>query len=343
MSRGVPVELRGIRSAYDGAEVLHGIDLGVAAAETISLLGPSGCGKTTLLRCIAGLEHPTAGMITIGDHVVSDGDSTWVAPRHRGLGMVFQDGALFPHLSVAENIAFGIHRNGDIAGRVDEMLDLVGLGGMGDRLPGTLSGGQAQRVALARALAPAPSVLLLDEPFSSLDAALRDQVRGEVQRILREVEVTTVFVTHDQEEAFEMGSLVAVICDGHLEQVAPGRDLYRAPASAWVATFVGEANLVEGTASGTTATTALGEIELRHAAVGAVTVVIRPEDIAVIGPGTHAVQAEVGPVRYRGHDMLVPLRVDGLEITARVQGDVDPRGRVGLELVGPPAAAFPRT
>ncbi len=341
VSRGVSVDLVGIRCAYDGTEVLHGIDLSVGAAETISLLGPSGCGKTTLLRCIAGLERPVAGTITIGDREVSDGAATWVAPRHRGLGMVFQDGALFPHLSVADNIGFGISTATDST-RIDEMLELVGLADMGDRMPGTLSGGQAQRVALARALAPAPSVLLLDEPFSSLDAALRDQVRGEVQRILREVEVTTVFVTHDQEEAFEMGDRVAVIRDGHLEQVAAGRDLYRAPASAWVATFVGEANLIDGQASGTAAKTKLGEVELREAADGEVTVVIRPEDIMVIDPGSGAVQAEVGPIRFRGHDMLVPLSVDGLEITARVQGDIDPRGHVGLEIIGPPAAAFPR-
>lgn len=341
MSRGVPVELRGIRSAYEGVEVLHGIDLMVDAAETISLLGPSGCGKTTLLRCIAGLERPTEGSVTIDGRQVSDGQS-WVVPRQRGVGMVFQDGALFPHLSVADNIGFGIRRNGSSDARIGEMLDLVGLAGLGDRMPGTLSGGQAQRVALARALAPAPSVLLLDEPFSSLDAALRDQVRGEVQRILREIQITTVFVTHDQEEAFEMGDQVAVIRAGHVEQIASGRDLYRAPASAWVATFVGEANLLDGIASGSSAQTALGRVELRDAAEGDVTVVIRPEDILVTEPQGAAVQADVGPVRYRGHDMLVPLWIDDVEITARIQGDIDPRGRVGLELSGPPAAAFPR-
>jgi len=256
------VRVAGLCAAYDGQQVLTDIEIDVEAGEFVSLLGPSGSGKTTLLRSVAGLERPTAGSVAIGDVVVADG-TRWVPPERRDVGLVFQDGALFPHLSVAENVAFGLPRRDRRSARIEQLLDTVDLGGLGDRTPGSLSGGQAQRVALARALAPAPSVLLLDEPFSALDAALRTQIRVDVHRILREVGVTTIFVTHDQDEAFVMGDRVAVLRDGVVEQVASPNRLYRHPANPWVAHFVGEANIVAGVAVDGFASTAIGSIPLQ--------------------------------------------------------------------------------
>ena len=200
ISPGAPVSIRidDVSVTYDGPPVLREISLSVDAGELVALLGPSGCGKTTLLRAIAGLEPVSAGSIALGDRVVS-GPGDHVAPERRRVGMVFQDWALFPHLSVARNVAYGLPRVERNGPRVDEVLEMVGLAGLGDRSPQTLSGGQQQRVALARALAPAPSVLLLDEPFSNLDATLRVQIRTEVHRLLSELDVTAVFVTHDQD------------------------------------------------------------------------------------------------------------------------------------------------
>jgi iron(III) transport system ATP-binding protein len=197
----VGVRTAGIDKRFGEVDVLHDVDLAVEPGEIVALLGPSGCGKTTLLRIIAGLERPDAGTVTIGDRVVTGTRSgAWVPPERRRVGMVFQDWALFPHMTVERNVGYGIpKRDADRARRVDEALALVGLTGLGDRLPGTLSGGQQQRVALARALAPRPSVLLLDEPFSNLDTALRVQVRAEVHALLADLGVTSVFVTHDQD------------------------------------------------------------------------------------------------------------------------------------------------
>ena len=246
------VAIDGVSVSYDGAAMaVDDVSVSVAAGSIVSLLGPSGCGKTSLLRAIAGLERPAAGSISIGGRAVS-GPGAWVKPEHRSVGMVFQDGALFPHLTVAQNVEFGLnaaHIRADRterAARVAELLDLVDLAGLDERLPETLSGGQRQRVALARSLAPNPSVLLLDEPFSALDAGLRVHVRAEVARILREVGVTSIFVTHDQDEAFVLGDRVAVMRDGRVEQFGAPDELYRSPTSKWVARFVGEANFVPG-------------------------------------------------------------------------------------------------
>ena len=215
--------------AYGGPPVLTDLSLEIAPGELVALLGPSGCGKTTLLRSIAGLERPTHGTISVGGRVVTDNEN-FVPPERRRIGMVFQDGALFPHLDVQRNVAYGLPRDQRRNGRVDEALAMVGLADVADRMPGTLSGGQQQRVALARALAPRPGVLLLDEPFSNLDATLRLQVRAEMHRLLVDLGITTIFVTHDQEEAFVLGDRVAVLHDGHLVQVGTPDDLYRRPA-----------------------------------------------------------------------------------------------------------------
>jgi len=223
---------------------VDGLSLRVTEGEILALLGPSGCGKTTTLRLIAGLESPDAGTITLRGQIVA-GPGRAVPPEERGVGIVFQDYALFPHLTVADNVAFGLPRAARRS-RVEAVLELVGLGGFGPRYPHELSGGQQQRVALARALAPAPALLLLDEPFSNLDADLRAQMRDEVERILRTSGTTAVFVTHDQEEAFTLADRVGVLLAGRIEQLAPPQELYHRPATRFVAAFVGAADFLPG-------------------------------------------------------------------------------------------------
>ena len=333
------VSVSGIEKRFGAVEVLHDIDLEVAAGSVVALLGPSGCGKTTLLRIIAGLERPDAGHVVIGGTPVA-GDGTWVPPEKRRVGMVFQDWALFPHMTVERNVGYGIpRRDAHRAQRIADALELVGLTGLGDRMPGTLSGGQQQRVALARALAPRPGVLLLDEPFSNLDTALRVQVRAEVHALLAELTVTSVFVTHDQDEAFVLGDHVAVMSGGRIVQAAPPAELYARPVSPWVATFVGDANLIDGTASGTRADTSFGPVPLAVAASGAVQVLVRPESLRlVVGEG-----ATVELTEYYGHDSLYVVRTDG-GVQVRVRSGSAPtvtRGdRVAISYDGPPAVAF---
>lgn len=221
------------------------INLEVAPGEFVSLLGPSGCGKTTTLRVIAGLERPTGGTVRIGDE-----DVTTVPTYRRNIGLVFQNYALFPHLSVLENVAFGLRYRGitgsEARNRVGEALELVGLGGYEHRLPRQLSGGQQQRVALARAIVISPRILLLDEPLSNLDLALRQRMQGEIKRIQREVGITTVYVTHDQTEAFGLSDRIAVLFHGQLHQYAKPDQLYEHPATPEVADFIGETNMLEG-------------------------------------------------------------------------------------------------
>ena len=323
------VDVDSVSVAYgDGPDAVDDVTLSVQAGSIVALLGPSGCGKTSLLRAIAGLERPHRGTITIGDRTVS-APGTWVKPEGRQIGMVFQDGALFPHLSVADNIAFGLGRARSTTSheqrsqRVAELLALVDLDDLGDRLPDTLSGGQQQRVALARSLAPNPSVLLLDEPFSALDAGLRVHVRAEVARILREIGVTTIFVTHDQDEAFVLGDDVAVMRDGRIEQMGNPDELYRTPTTPWVAGFVGEANFVPGSYNGDPSVvhTALGPIQVATSnapAGGAVEVLIRPEQVD-LSPGD---DAEVTTVEYYGHDVRYELRLDdGSALAVRAHPD----------------------
>lgn len=323
------VDVDSVSVAYgSGPDAVHDVTLSVSPGSIVALLGPSGCGKTSLLRAIAGLERPRHGTITIGETLVSS-PSTWVKPEHRQIGMVFQDGALFPHLTVAQNIVFGLRSlstgtsRSDRAHRVDELLELVDLHGLADRLPDTLSGGQQQRVALARSLAPNPSVLLLDEPFSALDAGLRTHVRAEVARILRDIGVTSVFVTHDQDEAFVLGDRVAVMREGQIEQVGTPDELYRTPSTRWVAGFVGEANFISGsrTSNADEVHTALGPIavEASSAALdGNIAVLVRPEQVA-LSPGD---DAEITTVEYYGHDVRYELLLaDGTMLSARAHPD----------------------
>lgn len=332
------VRVEHVSMSFDATPVLSDVCLEVVAGEIVALLGPSGCGKTTLLRTIAGLERPDGGSILIDEEVVT-APGTWVKPEQRQVGMVFQDWALFPHLSVAKNIAYGVDKTARAAGRIDEVLRLVGLEGLADREPATLSGGQQQRVALARALAPRPAVLLLDEPFSNLDSALRVEVRTEVHRLLVSLGITAIFVTHDQEDAFVLGDRVAVMNDAKIEQVDRPHILYRQPSTRWIASFVGNMNLLAATATGTTATTSLGDVDLQHAAAGAVEVVLRPEDI-VIGSGDLGV---IELIEYYGHDMMALVRLDDAStVQVRLQPTLGwGRGdRVGLTYRGGPATAF---
>ncbi len=335
-ARGVDVV--GVDKSFDETTVLRAIDLRIEPGESLALLGPSGCGKTTLLRLIAGLDRPDAGSISVGGEPVA-GAGAWVPPEKRNIGMVFQDWALFPHLSVAKNVGYGLDRNERKSGRVEEALDMVGLSDLGDRMPDTLSGGQQQRVALARAIAPRPSVLLLDEPFSNLDSALRVGVRTEVHRLLVELGITSVFVTHDQEEAFVLGDRVAVMQAGVIEQVGSPQEIYQVPHSSWIAKFVGDVNLISGNGQGTVAETVLGTVPLADPANGPIDVLIRPEDLALSADGPH----EVTLTEYYGHDMMVTVALnDGPELNVRAPARASwARGdRVGIAYIGQAANSF---
>lgn len=324
------IEVRGVTKSFDGPRVLDEVSLDIEPGEVLSLLGPSGCGKTTLLRLIAGLERVDAGDIAIDGEVVSS-PTRHSRPEARHVGMVFQDWALFPHLTVGDNVAYGLARDQRRSGRVAETLSLVGLAGLADRMPGTLSGGQQQRVALARALAPRPRALLLDEPFSNLDTVLRVQVRTEVHRLLREVGITAVFVTHDQEEAFVLGDRVAVMNGGVIEQHARPVDIYEHPASRWVADFVGEANLVRAVGQGGTAHTPIGIVALCGEHHGDIEVVVRPEHLVLEPSVGDEATAAVELVEYYGHDHVTMLRLcDGQQVRSRLTGP--PRFARGSEV-----------
>jgi len=320
--------------------VLRGVDLTVPAGSLVALLGPSGCGKTTLLRAVAGLERPDAGEVRVADRVMS-GPGAFVPAERRHIGMVFQDAALFPHLTVARNVAYGLPRGDpDRRARVAEALELVGLSGFEERSPATLSGGQAQRVAIARALAPHPSVMLLDEPFSSLDAPLRAELRLEVRRMLTAIDATAIFVTHDQEEAFVVGDEVAVMSEGLVVQQGAPTALYEWPATRAIAEFIGDANFIPGSADGEAARTPIGPIPLRDAPEGPVEVMVRPERIlARAGDG-----ATVTAIEYYGHDAVYVVRIDeGPVVRSRVIGAprLEPGDRVDLAFTGEPTVAYP--
>ena len=349
----VAVEVAGLTTSFDEVRVLDDVSLRVPAGAMVALLGPSGCGKTTLLRAIAGLVAVDAGQVRVGDRVLT-GDGVAVPPERRQVGMVFQDWALFPHLSVARNVAYGLggDQRADTDRRVDDALAMVGLAGLGDRLPGTLSGGQQQRVALARALAPEPAVLLLDEPFSNLDAALRAQVRTEVHALLVRLGITTIVVTHDQEEAFVLGDEVAVLSAGRIVQHAAPTTIYERPATPWVAGFVGETNVLAGRFDPTSgvASTALGSLAVDldddgQASVGdggPVDVLVRPEQLRFDPAGPTSGVIEL--VEYHGHDTMYVVAAAGLELRVRVAGTAPlARGStVGLRVVADRVRAFPR-
>lgn len=260
------IELIGVSKFYAGAKepAICNLSLGVEKGSIITLLGPSGCGKTTTLRLIAGFERAGRGTIALGGKVVSS-ENTWIPPEKRGVGMVFQDYALFPHLNVFDNVGFG-YKNWDRSERVKEVLELVNLKGYERRFPHELSGGQQQRVALARALTRRPVVVLLDEPFSNLDADLRNHMRTEIKRIIKEAGTTAVFVSHDQKDALAISDRIVVMNNGIIQQNGTPRDIYQFPANKFVATFVGNTNILEGTigADAQSVDTVIGNIPCTH-------------------------------------------------------------------------------
>jgi iron(III) transport system ATP-binding protein len=299
------IHLRGAAKAYGSVQAVRPTELEVRPGEIFAVLGPSGCGKTTLLRMIAGFERPDAGEVLVGGRRMA-GPGEWVPPERRRIGMVFQDYALFPHLSVERNVRFGLPRKAP-AGRVQFALELVGLQHKAARYPHELSGGERQRVALARALAPEPAVVLLDEPFSSLDATLRAGLRREVELILREAETSAVFVTHDQEEALSLADRIAVMREGEVVQVGTPEEVYYRPADRWTAQFVGEVNLMQGVADEVGIATELGFFDLAApAGPGIVRVAIRPEQLE-LRPDEQG-NAEITDREFRGHDVLYRLR-----------------------------------
>ncbi|WP_108249127.1 ABC transporter ATP-binding protein [Planctomonas deserti] len=296
---GASVELRSVVKQYSGHTALNGVDLTLRPGELVAVLGPSGCGKTTALRALAGLERVTAGSILV------DGVDVVDVPTHRrDVGMVFQSYSLFPHLTVRQNVEFGLRMRSvdrrERGARAREALELVGLASLGERYAHQLSGGQQQRVALARALVTQPRVLLLDEPLSALDAKVRVQLRDEIRRIQHELSITTMFVTHDQEEALAIADRVAVMRDGRIEQVGTPESLYSAPETGFVAQFVGVSNRIPGEAAGGRARIAGAELPVVGTpADGPVWVLVRPENIALADVGIPGVVEAVmflGPV-----------------------------------------------
>jgi iron(III) transport system ATP-binding protein len=328
------LRLSGVRKSFGALTVLRDLDLTVEEGALATVLGPSGCGKTTLLRVVAGFDPADGGQVEIGDQIVDDGRRHLPAERRR-IGYVAQEGSLFPHLSVAANVGFGLSRGRERAGRVGELLDLVGLGELAERRPHELSGGEQQRVALARALAPRPRLVLLDEPFSALDAGLRADLRSEVRRALSAEGATALLVTHDQDEALSMSDLVAVMRDGRVVQAAPPADVYMAPADPDVARFVGEVNLLTATRRGGIAESSLGALHLDPASAalapahGDVVVFVRPEQISLREVNGHGV-TPVGSVTRRvffGHDAVLHVALDApadREVVVRTLGQEAP-------------------
>ncbi len=333
------VRLSGLAKRFGPIVAVDGVDLEVGQGEMLCLLGPSGCGKTTVLRLIAGFEIPDAGTVEIAGRRVA-GPGSAVPPERRRFGMVFQDVALFPHLSIRDNVAYGIHRDPDRFVRVAELLELVGLPDAARRMPHELSGGMQQRVALARALAPRPDVVLLDEPFSSLDLALRTQLRGDVREILRAARASAIFVTHDQDEALTIADRLAVMVEGRIEQVDPPEVVYGEPATPLVATFLGTASLVPGQCRDGIAETRLGRVRLVGPAAsrrdGRALVVLRPEHFDLFeasdgpaNPGAWRVRGR----RFAGSEILLELVApDGFTIWSEAGPHVR-RLRVGDAVV----------
>ena len=303
---GVALKIEGCGKTFqDGTRALEPVTLHVARGETLVLLGPSGCGKTTLLRVIAGLESPDAG----GRLLFNETDVTRVPIERRNVGMVFQSYALFPNMNVSDNIGYSLKIRGvgdsERKARIAELVALTGIEGLEHRRIDQLSGGQRQRVALARAVAARPSVLLLDEPLTALDSALRDRLRSELNRLLRMLGITAIYVTHDQAEAMALGDRVVVMRKGSIAQIGTPRDIYFAPANRFVAEFVGAANIVEGECDAGALTLPGGRLALANGAMnghadGKVFAMIRPESIRIVAPDGAAVAGLVDSVSFVG-------------------------------------------
>ena len=336
------VAISGLHKGFGTHPVLRGVGLEVPQGSLTAVLGPSGSGKTTLLRALAGFARPDEGTIEIDGRVV-DGLGTYVTPDARRIGYVPQEGSLFPHLDVAANIGFGLPRR-QRRTRVGELLDLIGLADLGVRYPHQLSGGQQQRVALARALAPEPALVLMDEPFSSLDAGLRASVRGDVRGILRDLRTTAILVTHDQDEALSMADQVVVLRDGEVVQHAAPQDLYDNPVDQRLAKFVGDANLVIGVLAGENVRSVFGMLPTRADAGlddgTRVTALIRPEQIKVLPEADGELTGSIVSCDYFGHDTLLSVTPDGdsagpVLVRTGYEGSLPVGTRVSLAVSGP--------
>jgi iron(III) transport system ATP-binding protein len=337
------LRITGVAKAFGPQPVLRAVDLAVPAGSFTAILGSSGSGKTTLLRIVAGFERADGGEISIGGELVDDAARRFVASERRRIGYVPQEGALFPHLSVGRNVAFGLPRGPNRRSRVDELLELVGLSGYRRRFPHQLSGGQQQRVALARALAIGPEVVLLDEPFSSLDAAMRSSVRADVLAVLRQAGTTSILVTHDQDEALSMADQVAVLRHGVIAQLDTPAALYGRPSDVDLAQFLGESNVLEGEVHEGRARTALGDLSVAAGSGsppgGRAQVMVRPEQIRLEEATNGGVVATVQSYEYYGHDAVVrvrPVGADLPDLVVRVTGGVplEPGRRVGVSVLG---------
>jgi len=325
VSKGVQVS--GLFKSFSTQPVLRGVELDVPVGSFTAILGPSGSGKTTLLRILAGFDRMDAGAVVIGGQVMEDG-RRFVRPQRRGIGYVPQEGALFPHLTVGDNVAFGVPR-GERKG-IAHLVELVGLTGLERRYPHQLSGGQQQRVALARALAIQPKVVLLDEPFSSLDASLRDGVRRDVAHILADANATTILVTHDQDEALGMADQIAVLNEGCIVATADPRSLYGDPSDLAAAVLIGDANVMTAEMHDGTARSVLGAVDVAPSEAGtgggSVQLLLRPEQLVLHRhPETGRVKATVVEMQYHGHDALVRVAIDAPGVpafSARVPGDL---------------------
>ena len=337
------LELRGVGKRYGRTTAVDDVSLSVGDGELVALVGPSGCGKSTLLMLAAGLLEPDSGTVLVRDRVVA-GRGTWVPPEDRGVGVVFQDAALFPHLRVADNVAFGVPRGRDRATRVAELLELVDLPDHGRRYPHELSGGQQQRVALARALAPRPSVVLFDEAFGNLDNGLRASVRDATAAALRGTGAAGVFVTHDQGEALAVGDRVCVMREGRFEHVGEPADAFHRPATRFVATLLGEADFVPGRQDGSTVATEVGPLAATPDARGEVEVMLRPHE--VVFAADPAGTARVLRREFRGATYLYTLGLpSGRQVRALVPHTLDvPTGTaVTVEVeAGHPLRSFAR-
>ena len=325
------VHVESVTAGYGGDPVLVDLNLAVESSEFVAVLGSSGSGKTTLLRVLAGFIRPSEGSVVFGARTVS-GPHAWVPPEDRHLGIVPQEGALFPHLDVRRNVGFGLDRSRESSRRINEVLEMVSMQDFADARPQELSGGQQQRVALARALAPRPDLLLLDEPFSALDASMRVSLRAEVRDLLKILGTTAIMVTHDQAEALSIADKVAVMLDGRLVQMATPAELYQNPADIAVARFVGDAVELPALWNGTDSVdTPLGPVAVRgssNVGTGAVIAVLRPEQLVVVDDGAiddahlGGGVGVVSSVSYHGHNSFLQVRLaSGQDIAVRVPGD----------------------
>jgi len=324
-----PLQVSGLFKSFVGVKhddsargnsgaVVRDLSFSINSGELFALLGPSGCGKSTILRLIAGFEQPDRGEIRSFGKVLAENGVRLIPPEKRGIGIVFQDYALFPHLTVRKNVAFGLIGYAASAkkDRLDETLELLALNGLSGRYPHELSGGEQQRVAIARSLAPRPSIILLDEPFSNLDARLRSSTRTKIRSLLKRSGVTTVLVTHDQEEAMSFADRIAVMRNGHIEQIGTPEDLYFKPNTRFVAEFLGQTNVLKSKADGRSAKTAFGDIGLNDEADGDVWISVRPEHLSLNRPDSSR-DLPIGIVtnrEFKGHDITYTVSINDVPV-----------------------------